>query len=255
MILVNRIGAILLLLVFVLLLNMACGGDSGTTPTATEEAEQEPAVQETQDAPDEPEAQDSTEEEGEKELQWRTPPEMEIDSSKAYNATFKMENGTEFVVELYAGKVPVTVNNFVFLARQGYYDGTTFHRVIPGFMAQAGDPSGTGSGGPGYAFDNEFHPDLSHVGPGILSMANSGIRNGSGTNGSQFFITFTETKHLDGLNPNGTPKDCTVRGASCHSVFGKVIEGMNAVLEISTRDPQRDRDPGDRIESVTITER
>ena len=142
MILVNRIGAILLLLVFVLLLNMACGGDSGTTPTATEEAEQEPAGQETQDAPDEPEAQDSTEEEGEKVLQWRNPPEMEIDSSKAYTAMFKMENGTEFVVELYADKVPVTVNNFVFLARQGYYDGTTFHRVIPGFMAQAGDPSG-----------------------------------------------------------------------------------------------------------------
>ena len=250
-----KTGAILLLAAFAALLCMACDGESDDTSTATAESQVDQAAQEPEEAPDEPAAQDPSEEEGEKTLQWSNPPEMQIDAAKSYTATFKLENGSEFVVDLFADKVPVTVNNFVFLARQGYYDGITFHRVIPDFMAQAGDPSGTGAGGPGYTFDNEFHPDLSHDSPGILSMANAGIRNGSGTNGSQFFITFTETSFLDGLNPNGTPKDCTVRGASCHSVFGKVIDGMGAVQEISPRDPQTARDPGDRIQSVTITER
>ncbi len=244
-----------LLLALPMLLLVACGSDEGTAPAETDVPEQEQAAQETPDPTTEPADTPEPEEEGEKVLQWREPPSMEIDTSKAYTAAFKMENGAEFVIELFADKAPVTVNNFVFLARQGYYDSITFHRVIPGFMAQAGDPTGTGAGGPGYTFDNEFHPDLSHDGPGILSMANAGIRNGSGTNGSQFFITFTATQYLDGLNPNGTPKDCTVRGASCHSVFGRVIEGMDAVQQISPRDPQSAREPGDRIESVTITER
>ena len=242
---VTKIGALLLLAALAAACALACGGESDATPTQaapepTPTAEPEPAAE--------------TPSEGEKTLQWSDPPEMQIDPSKSYTATFRMENGGEFTVELYADKVPVTVNNFVFLARQGYYDGVTFHRVLPNFMAQSGDPTGTGAGGPGYTFDNEFHPDLSHDGPGILSMANAGIRNGRGTNGSQFFITFTETAYLDGLNPNGTPKDCTVRGASCHSVFGKVIEGMDAVLGITLRDPARAREPGDKIESLTITE-
>ena len=252
MIPVKRTGAVLLLLALSALLIVACSSDEETAPAET--GEQEQAAQDTPEPTAVAEETEETEEQGEKVLQWNEPPSMEIDATKSYTATVKMESGAEFVIELYADKVPVTVNNFVFLARQGYYDGITFHRVIPGFMAQAGDPTGTGAGGPGYNFKNEFHPDLSHDGPGILSMANAGIRNGQGTNGSQFFITFTATEYLDGLNPNGTPKDCTVRGASCHSVFGKVTEGLDAVLEISPRDPQSARDPGEKIESVTITE-
>ena len=91
---------------------------------------------------------------------------MTIDASKGYTATFELEKGAQFTVQLFAAEVPNTVNSFVFLAREGFYDGVTFHRVIPGFMAQGGDPTGTGTGSPGYRFDNEFHPDLRHDGPG-----------------------------------------------------------------------------------------
>ena len=118
---------------------------------------------------------------------------MVIDSKKKYTATFKLDKG-DSVIELFADKAPKTVNNFVFLARDGFYDGVTFHRVIADFMAQGGDPTGTGTGGPGYKFADEFHPDLKHSKPGTLSMANAG-RN---TNGSQFFITFAPTPWLDG---------------------------------------------------------
>ena len=125
--------------------------------------------------------------------QYSSPPSMTIDPSKDYTATFNMEDGSEFTIKLFAEEAPNTTNNFVFLARDGYYDGVTFHRVIPGFMAQGGDPTGTGRGGPGYQFADEFHPSLRHDKPGILSMANAG----PGTNGSQFFITFVPTPHLD----------------------------------------------------------
>ncbi|HEX2883957.1 MAG TPA: peptidylprolyl isomerase [Candidatus Limnocylindria bacterium] len=162
------------------------------------------------------------------------PPSGALDTSKSYAARFKTERG-EFVVELYADRAPLTVENFVNLARSGFYDGTTFHRVIPGFMAQGGDPTGTGTGGPGYQFGDEFHPSLRHDSAGVLSMANAG----AGTNGSQFFITFGPTPHLDDR----------------HSVFGKVTEGMDVVRSIRERDPQRDRQPGDRIETIEITER
>ena len=161
------------------------------------------------------------------------PPSGALDTSKQYTARFKTERG-DFVVELYADRAPLTVENFVNLARAGFYDGTTFHRVINGFMAQGGDPTGTGTGGPGYQFKDEFHPSLRHDGPGVLSMANAG----SGTNGSQFFITYAATPHLDDR----------------HSVFGKVTEGMDVVRSIRERDPQRDRNPGDRIETIEITE-
>ncbi len=167
-----------------------------------------------------------------------TPPAMAIDPDKSYKATIELEKGGTIVVELYAKEAPNTVNSFVFLARDGYYDGVTFHRVIPGFMAQGGDPTGTGTGGPGYNFDDEFHPSRRHDSPGILSMANAGVRGGRGTNGSQFFIVFGPTPHLDDK----------------HSVFGKVIDGMDIVNGITVRDPGADSFPGDAMKTVTIDE-
>jgi len=153
---------------------------------------------------------------------YSAPPPMTIDTSKQYTATIETEKGN-LVLELFASDVPVTVNNFVFLAREGFYDGTTFHRVIPDFMAQGGDPTGTGSGTPGYAFEDEF-TEHTHV-TGALSMANSGPN----TNGCQFFITYSPQHHLDGL----------------HSVFGQLIEGMDILLKI---------EPGDTIKRIVIEE-
>ena len=183
--------------------------------------------------------------------QWDSPPAMEIDTGKKYTAVFELDKGEEFEIELFADKVPNTVNNFVFLARQGFYDGVMFHRVIPGFMAQGGDPTGKGTGGPGYRFESEFHPDLRHDSPGILSMANAG---GLATNGSQFFITFVPTPALDGLNPDGSEKPCATPGVSCHSVFGKVSSGMDVVNGISVRDPSSATTPGDVITTIRIVE-
>lgn len=161
------------------------------------------------------------------------PPSGSLDTTKSYTARFRTEKG-DFVVELFADRAPLTVENFVTLARSGFYDGTTFHRVIGGFMAQGGDPTGTGIGGPGYQFRDEFHPALRHDSAGILSMANAG----PGTNGSQFFITYGPTPHLDNR----------------HTVFGRVSEGMEVLRSIRERDPQYDRDPGDRIETIEISE-
>jgi cyclophilin family peptidyl-prolyl cis-trans isomerase len=140
----------------------------------------------------------------------------------------------DIVVEMYADKAPLTVNNFVFLAREGFYDGCTFHRVIKGFMVQGGDPTGTGRGGPGYRFADEFDAHLKHDGAGVLSMANAG----PGTNGSQFFITHVATPHLDGK----------------HSVFGRVVDGLDVVMAIPERDPATAREPGVVMDSVTILE-
>ena len=161
------------------------------------------------------------------------PPPMSIDTSKKYFAKFVLAKGGEFTVELYADKAPITVNNFVFLARDGYYDGTTFHRVIEGFMAQGGDPTGTGAGGPGYQFEDEFSPDLRFDGEGILAMANAG----PGTNGSQFFITFAATEWLN----------------DAHTIFGRVTDGMDVVNSITIRDPGSSV-AGDVIETIVITE-
>jgi cyclophilin family peptidyl-prolyl cis-trans isomerase len=158
---------------------------------------------------------------------------MVIDPKKKYQAKFKTDKG-DFVIELYADKAPKTVNNFVFLARDGFYDGTTFHRVIKGFMAQGGDPTGTGMGGPGYKFADEFNSALKHNSAGILSMANAGPN----TNGSQFFITYGPTPHLDGK----------------HAVFGKVMQGMEVVNAIPERDPGRAKTPGAKINTIEITE-
>jgi len=165
--------------------------------------------------------------------QYKSSPEMVIDPKKKYTATFKTEKG-DFVVELFADKAPKTVNNFVFLSREGFYDGVTFHRVIRDFMAQGGDPTGAGTGGPGYKFADEFHPALRHSGPGILSMANAGPN----TNGSQFFITHVATPHLDGK----------------HAVFGKVVKGLEVMLAIPDRDPGRAREPGAKIVAIEISE-
>ena len=176
-------------------------------------------------------------------------PAFTIDVNKEYTAVIVTDNG-EIRIKLFPAEVPNTVNNFVYLARSGFYDGVTFHRVIPGFMAQGGDPTGTGTGGPGYQFADEFHPDLRHDGPGVLSMANSG----SDTNGSQFFITYTETLFLDGLNPDGSPKDCRNSQVSCHAVFGKVIEGMDVLNAITPRDPQLASTDGDVIKTIRIIE-
>jgi cyclophilin family peptidyl-prolyl cis-trans isomerase len=164
---------------------------------------------------------------------YAAPPPMVIDPKKKYTATLVTPNG-DIVVELFADKAPKTVNNFVALARDGYYDGITFHRVIKGFMAQGGDPTGTGRGGPGYVFEDEFHPSLKHSGPGILSMANAG----PGTNGSQFFITFAATAWLDGK----------------HTVFGRVTQGMDIVLAIPERDPATARTPGMALTRIEIAE-
>ncbi|MBI2919281.1 MAG: peptidylprolyl isomerase [Chloroflexi bacterium] len=160
---------------------------------------------------------------------------MTIDPAKSYTARLETEKGT-IVVELFAADAPKTVNNFVFLAREGFYDDTTFHRVLPNFMAQGGDPTGTGAGGPGYRFADEFSPKLTHSEPGIVSMANAGAN----TNGSQFFITYVATPWLDGK----------------HSVFGKVIQGMDVLKNIKPRDPQANPNfTGERLIKVTIAEK
>jgi cyclophilin family peptidyl-prolyl cis-trans isomerase len=164
-------------------------------------------------------------------LRWSNPPEMILDPEVNYQAVLHTDKG-DIKINLFGGKVPITVNNFVYLAQAGFYDGIIFHRVINDFMAQTGDPTGTGRGGPGYAFSDEFHKDLKHDKPGILSMANAGPN----TNGSQFFITHVPTPWLDGK----------------HSVFGEVIEGMDVLFSIPARDPARPEYPGVKIQSIEI---
>jgi cyclophilin family peptidyl-prolyl cis-trans isomerase len=165
--------------------------------------------------------------------QWNKPPEFVLDLKKKYSVTFSTEKG-DIVADLYADKTPMTVNNFVFLAREGFYDGTIFHRVIPDFMAQGGDPTGTGRGGPGYRFGDEFDPSLKHDKPGVLSMANAG----PGTNGSQFFITHVPTPHLNNK----------------HTVFGQLVSGMDVLLSIPERDPIKVNSPAIKLNKVTIQE-
>ena len=155
-----------------------------------------------------------------------------LDTSKTYTATFKTDAG-EFKILLFDDEAPQTVENFVNLTTIGFYDGLMFHRVLVDFMAQGGDPDGTGSGGPGYRFRDEFDSTRRHDKPGILSMANAGPN----TNGSQFFITFVPTPHLDGK----------------HTVFGEVTEGMENVMKITLRNPGGPT-PGDIIQSITISE-
>jgi cyclophilin family peptidyl-prolyl cis-trans isomerase len=160
------------------------------------------------------------------------PPPMTIDTSKQYTATIETEKGN-LVLELFAADVPVTVNSFVFLSTDGFYDGSSFHRVIPGFMAQGGDPTGTGRGNPGYFIPNEI-TGHTHV-PGAISMANAG----PDTNGCQFFICYESQPHLDGS----------------YSVFGQLIEGMDVLESLTPRDPSTSPTfPGDAIVRITIEE-
>ena len=156
--------------------------------------------------------------------QWNNPPEMQIDTSKVYKAIMETSRGT-IVLELYPEYAPKTVNNFVFLANQGFYDGGGFHRVINDFMIQGGDPTGSGRGGPGYRFEDEVRDNPLRHETGVISMANAGPN----TNGSQFFITHSPQPHLDGR----------------HTVFGKVVDGMDVVNKIRQ---------GDKIMKVVIEE-
>ncbi len=156
--------------------------------------------------------------------QWNEPPAMQIDTKKRYVAKIETTRGT-IEIELYPAYAPKTVNNFVFLAREGFYDGVSFHRVIDNFMIQGGDPTGTGRGGPGYKFEDEFKNNPLKHETGVLSMANAG----PGTNGSQFFITHSPQPHLDGK----------------HTVFGKVISGQDVVNRIRQ---------GDKMVKVVIEE-
>jgi cyclophilin family peptidyl-prolyl cis-trans isomerase len=166
--------------------------------------------------------------------QYSAPP-MKIDKTKQYFAAVKMAKGGEFVIQLYPDKAPITVNSFVFLACKGFFNNVTFHRVLDGFMAQGGDPTGTGTGGPGYEFVNE-DSDLTFDKAGVVAMANAG----RDTNGSQFFITFGPTAQLNGG----------------YTIFGQVISGMDVVNAITRRDPQTNPSfTGDAMESVTITEK
>jgi len=155
---------------------------------------------------------------------WNNPPEMQIDPEKSYKINMETNKGT-IEIKLYPEHAPVTVNNFVFLAQEGYYDDVAFHRVIPNFVIQGGDPTGTGRGGPGYRFQDEFEGNPLKHETGVLSMANAG----PGTNGSQFFITHSPQPHLDGK----------------HTVFGKVTSGMDVVNSIKE---------GDKMTSVTVIE-
>lgn len=157
------------------------------------------------------------------EQQWNAPPDITIDPDKQYTATIETNKGN-IEIALDASHAPKTVNNFVFLANEGFYDGVPFHRVIPNFVVQGGDPTGTGRGGPGYRFEDEVRNNPLQHERGVISMANAGPN----TNGSQFFITHAPQPHLNGK----------------HTVFGKVTKGMDVVDKLQA---------GDRMDKVTIS--
>jgi cyclophilin family peptidyl-prolyl cis-trans isomerase len=219
-----RSGGIIVAALTLLLALSACGAPPQNPPTSTP-------------APATPASNQSS---GENNLatqkkSYSQAPAMTIDPKKSYTAVIKTEKG-DVRISLFADKAPKTVNNFVFLARDGFYDNTTFHRVMHDFMAQGGDPTGTGRGGPGYQFADEFDPTLKFDVPGILAMANSGPN----TNGSQFFLTYVATPWLNGK----------------HTIFGKVESGMDVVKQISERDPSAGAaTPGDKILSITVEEK
>lgn len=168
--------------------------------------------------------------------QWPQAPEMQIDITKKYTATLDTVRG-KIVIELWPQVAPQTVNNFVFLASQGFYDSVTFHRVLPGFMAQGGDPTGAGTGGPGYYIPNETSAEVKFDRAGLVAMANAG----PDKNGSQFFITYAATPHLNGG----------------YTIFGQVTSGLEVALALTPRDPDKDPNAplGDKINTITIEEK
>ncbi len=165
--------------------------------------------------------------------QYNQRPQMALKEGTKYNATIEMDDGGKIEIELLPDQAPEHVNSFVFLAGEGYYDGVTFHRIIHGFMAQGGDPTGSGSGGPGYTLPAEFN-DTPHV-RGVLSMARTNDPNSAG---SQFFIMYATADYLDGQ----------------YTAFGRVTSGMDIVDAFPERDPQRAREPGPTMKRVTISE-
>lgn len=171
------------------------------------------------------------------ERQYDSPPEMTINLETTYLARVEMESGETFVIELLPQSAPQTVNSFVFLVQEGWFNGVTFHRVLPGFVAQTGDPSGTGAGSPGYTIPDEIDSSLSHREIGMVAMANSGAPN---TNGSQWYITLGDASQLDGQ----------------YTIFGRVLEGMEVVEAITPRNPAENPElpPGDKIVTITIEE-
>ncbi len=179
--------------------------------------------------------------------QWAQPFPMLIDPACDYHAIIVTNRGP-IEIDLLEDESPLTVNNFVALAESGFYNGLTFHRVIPGFVAQAGDPLGTGAGGPGYQFADEFTtPSLRHDRPGMLSMANAGPN----TNGSQFFITYAPTPHLDPFDASGQLKPCGTPGNSCHAIFGVVTSGLENAAAMTPIEPGQPGPP-DVIEQIVI---
>jgi len=220
----RRYGTAVLLLTAVatlLTVAAACGDDEETAPTATPRGTATPGA--TGAAPSSPAAR-----------QYATPPALAIDAQKSYVAVLETDKGV-IRIKLLPDIAPQTVNSFVFLAREGYFDGVTFHRVLPGFVAQGGDPAGTGRGGPGYNLPDEFSDRP--IDKGIVAMANTGAPN---SGGSQFFITYTRQERLDGK----------------YTVFGEVIEGMDVAEKLTPRDPDANPNapPGDRMIKVTIEE-
>ncbi len=223
---------ILVLLILSIALTAGCakppmeqGGEATPAPEAT--VAQAPASDETTPTPEDVDIPADTK-------SWPMAPHMFIDPDKIYVATFKTEKG-DIVAELDAKNAPMTTNNFIFLAKEGFYDNTTFHRVIPDFMAQGGDPTGTGTGGPGYTIPDEITPDMHFDRPGLLAMANAGPN----TAGSQFFITYAPAPWLDGN----------------FTIFGEVIEGMDVLKQLTPRDPEQNPEtPGDKLITVTISE-
>ncbi len=205
-------------------------------PTATPagEAVATPTEAEGLVPPDDPTAVEMPADPEERDRMFAAPPPMILDPDKFYVATIVLEKGGEMSFRLYPDQAPQTVNNFVYLAEAGFYDGTSFFRVIPGFVAQGGDPLDDGTGDPGYTFPDEFSPDLAHDRVGVLSMANTG----PDTNGCQFFITFAPTPWLD----------------DHHTVFGRLIDGLETLHSITPRDPETATERGDVIETIRITE-
>ncbi len=229
----SRTFTFALLLALALLL-AACGGipsqQATPAPAAPTAAPASDAISTPAPSPTAPPA----DEHAETIKSWSAPPPLTIDPSKTYLATFKTAKG-DITAELYADKAPNTVNNFIFLAKQGFYDNTTFHRVLADFMAQGGDPTGSGMGGPGYTFADEIDPFLNFDRAGLLAMANSGPN----TNGSQFFITFAPTPWLN----------------SKHTIFGEIVKGAEVLDKLTRRDPEQNTTtPGDTLLTIEISE-